>query len=263
MRRRDSAAIAVTFAMVSAVACAQTLPSAPRGYRGIQVHVEGVFITPVPNAPFTATVEIVSHQKLADGTEHIVMTRNYIARSSSGRIRNERRKLVATGYKGEPRLLLVHLYDPSSRLSIFLDPATRLARETLLSKPLAAPAEQRAPAAPEKSAGTETDLGTQMLDSVSLQGTRKTRVIPAELSGTGQAVQITDEYWYSPDLSMYMIIKHNDPRTGEQIVAVSAVQRREPTAEEMAVPADYKVVDETPPPRPAALEDPGTPHAQP
>jgi hypothetical protein len=67
------------------------------------------------------------------------------------------------------------------------------------------------------------------------------------MSGTGHDIVIVDEYWYSPDLSIYMIIKHNDPRTGEQIVAVSNVVRHEPDPSVFAVPPTYKVVDETPP----------------
>ena len=225
------------------------------------MRVDGIFVTPVPNAPFSATVEIVSHEKLPNGTEHVVTTRNHIARSSSGRIRNERRQLVPATYKGDPRLISVHLYDPSTRMSIFLDPATQLARETVLDAPPTPPAAQRSPASvPQQPGVTEADLGTQTLGTMSLRGTRRTHTIPGELSGTGAAVEVTDEYWYSPDLSIYMIIRHNDPRTGEQMVAVSAVQRQEPAAEEMNVPAEYKVVDETPPPHlaPAAPSSVGS-----
>jgi hypothetical protein len=65
---------------------------------------------------------------------------------------------------------------------------------------------------------------------------------------------IVDEYWYSPELSIYMIIKHNDPRTGEQLVAVSNVERHEPVASVFAIPANYKIVDENPPELPAAQQ---------
>ena len=54
---------------------------------------------------------------------------------------------------------------------------------------------------------------------------------------------------------MYLIVKHNDPRTGEQIVAVTHIDRHEPQAVQFVVPAIYKVVDETPrQTRPQALE---------
>lgn len=222
----------------------------PRDYRGPQVHVDGIWVTPVPNAPFTATVQIVSHNKLPDGTEHIVKTDNHIARSSSGRIRNERRLLVPQSFTGEPRLLSAHIYDPSSRLNIFTDPATRLARESVLPAPLRTPSAALPPAQQRTAPGvTQTPLGDQILDGVQLTGTRKSRIIPAERSGTGQPVTITDDYWYSPELAIYLIIRHDDPRTGEQLVAVTQIERAEPPADLLAVPEDYKIVDETPPPR--------------
>lgn len=231
----------------------------PRDYRGVQVHVDGIFVTPVPNAPFTATVQIVSHQKLPDGTEHVVKTINHIARSSSGRIRNERRQLTAPAFVGEPRLLSVHLYDPNTRLSTFFDPQTRPARQETLPAPMRTPsaalpqAEQRTQ--PDV---TVTDLGTKPFQGIELHGTRKERVIDAVRSGTGQPVTITDEYWYSPELSIYLVIRHNDPRTGEQMVAVTDIQRTEPAAELMVVPPEYKVVDETPPPPTPAATHPAS-----
>jgi hypothetical protein len=221
----------------------------PRDYRSPQIHIDGIWVTPVANAPFTATVQIVSHTKLPDGTEHIVKTENHIARSSSGRIRNERRQLVPQSFTGEPRLISAHFYDPNSRLNIFTDPATRLARETVLPQPLRTPSTALPPAQQRTFPGiTETPLGDQALDGVELTGTRKTRIIPADRSGTGQPVTITDDYWCSPDLSIYLIIRHDDPRTGEQLVAVTQIERAEPAAELLAVPDNYKVVDETPPP---------------
>ncbi len=72
------------------------------------------------------------------------------------------------------------------------------------------------------------------------------------MSGTGQAVEIIDEYWYSPALSIYMTIRHNDPRTGEQLVVVTHIERAEPPAAELLVPPGFKVVDETPPEAPEA-----------
>ena len=222
----------------------------PRDYFGPQVHIDGIWVTPVAGAPFTATVQIVSHAKLPDGTEHIVKTENHIARSGSGRIRNERCALVPASFNGKPRLISAHIYDPNTRISIFTDSATHIARQTVLPQPPRTPAGQVPPAQQRTPPGVaETPLGDQTLDGVPLTGKRKTRIIPADRSGTGQPVTITDDYWYSPDLSIYLIIRHDDPRTGEQLVAVTHIERGEPAAELLTVPDDYKVVDETPPPR--------------
>jgi hypothetical protein len=243
------AAAILLAALATSALSAQIAAPMPRDYRGPQVHIDGIWVTPVPNAPFTATVQIVSHNKLPDGTEHVVKTENQIARSSSGRIRNERRQLVPATWPNQPRLLSAHIYDPTSRINIYTDTATRIARQTVLPQPPPAPATQAPPAQQRSNpAITETSLGEQSLDGVQLTGIRKTRVIPPERSGTGDAVTITDDYWYSPALSLYLIIKHNDPRTGEQLVAVTHIALGEPDATLMRVPDDYKIVDETPPP---------------
>lgn len=220
----------------------------PRNYPGVRTIVPGIFVTPVPNQPFSAKLDIVSRERLPDGAFNVRTTTAHVARASSGRIYNERRALVAAAFEGDPVLLSALIYDPSSRLSIFLNPFSRLARETILSQPPAPPPNT----VPTKVAATnplykEEDIGTQPLGSLTLRGIRKSRIVPADQSGTGKEIVIVDEYWYSPDLSIYMIIKHHDPRTGEQLVAVSDVDRHEPAASLFAIPATYKVVDETPP----------------
>ena len=222
-------------------------PPLPPVYRGVEVHIPGIYITPIPNAPFTAKVQLVSQEQLPDGSVRIRKTVNHIARQSSGRIYNERRQLVPATYPDEPRLLSAHIYDPATRLSTYLNPMTHIAQDIVLKQPPLAPANsvpqrivQQSPLLKEE------ELGEQALGPVMLRGIRRSRTVPAALSGTGKDVVIVDEYWYSPDLSIYMIIKHNDPRTGEQIVAVSDVERGEPDGAQFVVPASYKRVDETP-----------------
>ncbi len=224
----------------------------PREYRGLRVQVDGIFVTPIAGAPFTAKVQIVSHQKLADGTEHVVTTSNTVARNNAGNIYNERRQLLPQGYTGEPRLLSAHIYDPNTRVSVFLNPETRIAREEVLPvRGVSAPTSRRVPTTPDV---VETDLGVQLLDGVQLHGLRKSRTVPAAVSGTGKEVVVEDDYWYSTDLAVDMIIRHSDPRTGEQMVAVTEVKRAEPDAAIFTVPATYKLVDETPVPVPASRQ---------
>jgi hypothetical protein len=90
------------------------------------------------------------------------------------------------------------------------------------------------------------NLGTETIAGLLLQGTRKLRTIPATLSGTGREVTITDDYWYSDDLKVYLVLKHNDPRSGEQIVGITKAERGEPAPSIFQIPAGYKILDETP-----------------
>ena len=140
-----------------------------------------------------------------------------------------------------------HLRSQYTRLSTFLNPRTHIAQDIILKRPPSAPANAiPQPITRKDPLLKEEELGEQPLGPVTLRGIRRSRTVPAAASGTGKDVLIVDEYWYSPDLSIYMIIKHNDPRTGEQIVAVSEVERGEPDGAQFLVPATYKRVDETP-----------------
>lgn len=88
--------------LLATFAHAQNQQQMPRDYRGVQTIVPGIFVTPVPNAPFSATVEILSHEILPDGTTNTHTTTAHISRSSSGRIYNERRQLVPATFKASP-----------------------------------------------------------------------------------------------------------------------------------------------------------------
>ena len=81
-----------------------------------------------------------------------------------------------------------------------------------------------------------------------MHGTRKLRTIPAQLSGTGKEVTIVDDYWYSEDLKVYLVVDHQDPRTGEQTVGIIKADRKEPDPAMFQIPPTYKIVDETPVP---------------
>ena len=244
-------------AMLWGTAVGQTSGTLPPGYAGVQSRVPGIFLTPVANAPFTGQVEIVSHHKLADGTEQVTTARNTLARASSGKVYQEYHVLAAPALLGKMPLMSRFTYDPSSRQRIEMYPRTHLARLIVLRGPQRTPAEALPPAqrSLDDAPGTVViDLGREQMDGLEVEGIRKQRIVPAEVSGTGKAVTITDDYWYSPALSIYMTIRHDDPRTGEQLVAVTNVQRAEPDAQQFAVPPDYKVVDETTPDAPVARD---------
>jgi len=209
-------------------------------YRGVQTIVPGVFVTPVPGAPFTALVDIQTTVVLDNGQTAMRKTTAHIARDSQGRIYNERRRLVPVTSTETPDLLAAHLYDPRTRLSVFLNPSTHLAREMVLGR------NPQMPGHPLAAGMQEEDLGKNVMDDIAVRGVLQTKLVPAELSGTGKAITIRDQYWYSDDLHLNMLMKHEDPRTGAQIVSVTQVNRVEPDPKLFEVPAGYKTVDETP-----------------
>jgi hypothetical protein len=232
---RTIALLAAVAGPASSPVYSQDLPDlSPPPYRGVTAVVDGIFVTPVPGAPLTAVVEVESTQVLADGSALSKKSFANIARDSQGRIYNERRQLVSPSYTGQPPILSFHIFDPETRLSIFVNPATRIARQFTLSQPTPRP-----PTNGE-------DLGNQVMENVLAHGIRVTRTVPAAVSGTGKPVIVTDEYWYSDELHLNMLVKHDDPRTGQQTVSVTRLSRAEPDESMFKVPAGFKIVDETP-----------------
>ena len=61
---------------------AQTTATVPPVYTGVQTRVGGVFVTPIPNVPLTATIDVSSTRILPDGSSEMRKTENHIARDS-------------------------------------------------------------------------------------------------------------------------------------------------------------------------------------
>ena len=217
----------------------------PPPYKGVSVHVEGVFVTPVPSVPLTALVEIESTQVLEDGSTVVKKTFNDIARDFQGRIYNERRQFVSPSFTGKPRILSFHIYDPVTRLNTFFDPATHIARQSTWPE-AKKDVEVNTGSSARDPLVEEEDLGTATMENVLVHGLRRIRTVPANVSGIGKPVAVVDEYWYSEELHLNMLVKHEDPRSGQQMVTVTRVDRNEPKPTMFEIPRGYKVVDETP-----------------
>ena len=85
------------------------------------------------------------------------------------------------------------------------------------------------------------DLGEQTIEGVTATGSRTTTTIPAGQVGNEQPITIVSEQWYSNELQMLILTKHNDPRVGETIYRVTNITRSEPDQSLFQVPSDYTV----------------------
>jgi len=187
--------------------------------------VNGLYVNPVPNAPFTATVQILSSQKLSDGSTITLRLVNHIARDSKGRTYGESRHFVANDFKGDPPIDAIYIYDPASRVETHLDPALMVEWAVQLAEPMK-PREGTVPA--DESSGVHSGVTTEQLAPKTVDG--------LELHGTRQSQDlIVNEFWYSPDLSMCMSRKHVDS-TWEQTFTATQIVRGEPEASLFAIP---------------------------
>lgn len=88
------------------------------------------------------------------------------------------------------------------------------------------------------------ELGTQNIEGVDAEGTRTITTIPAGAIGNERPIEITYEKWYSRDLQLVVMSKHNDPRFGEQTYRLTNIVRSEPDPSLFTLPSGYRLITE-------------------
>ncbi len=202
-----------------------------------------VFVTPVPHAPFHGLIKVERSLVQPDGSILKVKTIREIARDSRGRIHNESRAMLPVSSNQTPQIVRIHLFDPETRTSITLDSEQRTYWSMTVNHPPATVPPRLLYASP--TGGTlpaneftkEEDLGMREMEGGPVHGVREIQTVPAE--GNGKEIVITDEYWYSDDLRINMMIVHNDPRTGSVTMTVTQVTRSEPDPALFEIPEGY------------------------
>jgi hypothetical protein len=210
-----------------------------------------IFLTPIPNAPFSAVVDVQRTVIRPDGSVFNLKTMRELARDGRGRIHNERRAFVPANVTDAPELEHIHLYDPQTRVSTEIDVRKRtFSTRTMNHPPSTVPPTVRygspSGGVPQNDFSKEEDLGSQEIEGVTARGVRETQIIPAESSENGRDITITDEYWYSDELRINVLMKHSDPRTGTTAAKVTQILRGEPNPALFEIPEGYS--------RPAAVQ---------
>ncbi len=239
----------------------------------------------VKGAPYSATAITEYTQTLADGNQIMQKNEATYYRDREGRIRIDQ-KLKTIGKwtaVGEPQRIIT-IWDPVAGRYYNLDPG----KQTAFIDPIRPPKTITVPVGPKppppfsgpsdhpKSPGpsisnkTKSDpvttdslnrrkkesLGTKTIEGVSADGTRTTRIIPTGEIGNVRPIEIVDESWYSPELQMLLLTRHNDPRSGETIYRLTNTNRRDPEPALFEIPAGYRILDKTAPRLPAEPSEP-------
>lgn len=207
---------------------------------------QDVFVTPVPNAPFTGVINVERSVVQRDGSVRDLRTIREIGRDSRGRIFNQYRELLPASDTRTPPVLRVLQYDPQTRTSTTIFPQQRMFSTGTVNRP----PETQPPALfdasttgngiPRSDFAKQEDLGNRQMEGLPVHGVRETQTIPAENNATGKEIVTTDEYWYSADLRINMFIRHSDPRTGAVTMTVTQVKRSEPDPALLEIPEGYK-----------------------
>ena len=91
--------------------------------------------------------------------------------------------------------------------------------------------------APPNEFTKQEDLGIHEIAGAGAHGIRETQTVTDE--NDDKEVVITDEYWYSQDLRINLMIKHSDPRKGTTTMTIAQVTRTEPDPALFEIPEGY------------------------
>lgn len=202
-----------------------------------------IFVTPIPANPFTGTVNVERSFVQKDGQIMNSKTSREIGRDSRGRIFNQIRTLVPASGNESPEVVGTHIYDPETRTSIMVNDRQHTFRKGTVNRPPEAvppsflSASSGLNTLPQNQFTREEDLGNKVIEGLSVHGVRQSQTIPPENGSKG--VVITDEYWYSEDLRINLVLKHNDPRTGGVTMTVTGIKRSDPDPARFEIPAGY------------------------
>jgi hypothetical protein len=211
----------------------------------------------VTGAPYSAQGVTQFTQTLADGNHIQRTTTASMARDSQGRTRTERSLPAIGALAGSGTASkAVFINDPVAGTGYMLDATHKTARQMPANRhrqpPAQSASDQGAAAGSSRAARasmrersnaniTIDDLGTQVMDGLSVQGRRRTRTIPAAQAGSAKDIQVVTESWYSADLQMVVMSKTSDPRFGDSVYQVTNINRAEPDPSLFMVPADYQL----------------------
>jgi len=226
----------------------------------------------VTGAPYSA-IEITEHvQTLADGT-HITQPAQKVVyyRDSQGRTRIERTVALPPGVSAGSNTgpSVTEIADPVAGVHYLLDTRDHKARKvstaptaaiagTVPPRPPYSANPQSKPQIVRQSTFVPNDqrqrpeistesLGTQMIESVTAEGSRTTVIYPVGFMGNDRPITTVSETWTSPDLKMTVLSKNSDPRSGEHTTRLTNISRAEPDPTLFQVPSDYEIIETQPP----------------
>ena len=92
---------------------------------------------------------------------------------------------------------------------------------------------------------TTESLGTQTMEGVLVEGTRTTLTFPEGSQDNDRPITVVNDVWRSPELKINVLVKTDDPRSGESTIRLTNIDLSNPILSLFQPPPDCKIVDET------------------
>ena len=240
------------FAALASALPAQETPDPPVTIRdgGVSEALQSIFIPPVLNAPFAATVHTVWIKTMADGGSVTMVNQRRVARDSRGRIYQERSAFAPQGGNTPPQITYVQIVYPDTHVwydcFLFSQPHTCALEDYDLSPTANYKPEIRTGGPLPNNIGfsTHEDLGSRSIEGIETTGTRDSVKYNPGVFGNSKSVSVTREFWFAESLSTNLISELSDPRTGKQIFTLTDISVGEPDPKLFDLPEGFAILDQ-------------------
>jgi len=207
--------------------------------------IASIVVPPIPDAPFSATVETEWTRYLENGRRQVLTNRRLIARDGVGRVFQERRLFVPPGSPIQSQVWRTELAEASTHTVAYCDTRSHVC-ELRFYGGAGAGAQTWSSAAPARKT-TESlvreDLGVRSVNGLELVGTRESQPLGLTATGSDRPLAVVKEFWYSKQLGLNVITRRDDPRSGIGAFTVTDIHLLEPDRGLFTLPANFKVVD--------------------
>lgn len=205
----------------------------------------------VPAIPFSAVIEAENTDTDASGTVTVRRYHTKVARDSRGRIRVDV-DLNPEGGPTDARLLQSFIDDPVRKRNVILFHAQKLAipQSTVPPQPDKSSTAPTFIEPPELSGMStqmaqiemhQEELAPEVLEGTTVRHGRQSATYPAEYTSLGHSATTITDYWFSPDLQVFLLVKQVGPGSTVHTLRLRNISRMEPAAALFAIPRGYGV----------------------
>lgn len=214
---------------------------------GTRETLESIFIPPIPNAPFSLTLQTEWSRPLNGGGSYTVANQRHVMRDSAGRIYEERWLLVPKGGKIESTMNWIQIADPGQQIYFNCNVESKICTErryggstSAVYKPMVGVS---GPLPSGDGYRKHEDLGSGSVGGVTTAGYRDTTTINPGVLGNDQPMTTMREFWYSEKLGIDLVSILDSPQAGKQVFTVTDISTDDPDPKTFSVPDGYRVVD--------------------
>lgn len=223
----------------------------------------------VKGAPYAADAVTERLQTLSDGNRISHKNTSQVFRDADGRVRREQTfGMIGNWVSADRPQKTIFINDPVAGTHYVLDPENQTATKMKTDKgalekgvkvesgdaavededvfvaPAPGPGFRHTFRYKENAENTRTEsLGKQTMEGVEVEGSRRVTTIPEGEIGNERPIETVTEKWYSPELKVYVMTKHTDPRFGETTYRLTNIRRGDQDASLFQVPAGYKITE--------------------